>query len=130
VKHSQSSSLPPLKVWLLAEKDGNIVCGHCSCMAGLGETCSHLGALVFLIEYSFKKINGVACTEELSKWLPPSLRSVPFNRIQEMDIRSSESRLRAVLSGKFNYICFCASTIFTFGSNFTMSLFSRSRPNN
>ena len=68
-------------------------------MAGLGETCSHIGALVFMIEYSVKKMNGLACTEEINRWLPPSVKSVAFKRIQDMDFKSSDSRLSALLNG-------------------------------
>lgn len=68
-------------------------------MAGLGETCSHIAALVFLIEYSIKKISGISCTDEVNKWLPPCLKSVPFNKIQDMDFRSSDCRLSDLVNG-------------------------------
>ena len=33
----------PLIPWIFAEEDGRIIFGHCNCMAGLGESCSHIG---------------------------------------------------------------------------------------
>jgi len=27
---------------------------HCNCMAGLGEACSHIGALLFYLEYDYR----------------------------------------------------------------------------
>ena len=41
VKHSQKLTAPPLHPWIAAEKNGNILCAHCTCMAGLGEACFH-----------------------------------------------------------------------------------------
>ena len=50
VKHSQRLSLPPLKVWLAVKQSGEVLCAHCSCMAGLGEACSHVAAVLFTAE--------------------------------------------------------------------------------
>ncbi len=40
----------PLTPWIIAEIGGRILVGHCDCMAGLGETCSHIGTLLWAIE--------------------------------------------------------------------------------
>ncbi|KAH3838540.1 hypothetical protein DPMN_111948 [Dreissena polymorpha] len=40
----------PLHPWVIANKDGMVEPVHCDCKAGLGETCSHVGALLFHIE--------------------------------------------------------------------------------
>lgn len=36
--------------WIVGEDDGEVLAGHCTCMAGLGEVCSHVAALLFFIE--------------------------------------------------------------------------------
>ena len=41
----------PLDPWNISEPDGNVLVAHCTCMAGLGEACSHSAALVFSIDY-------------------------------------------------------------------------------
>ena len=46
VKYSQRLSDSPLKVWLAVKENGEVVCAHCSCMAGLGEVCSHVAAVL------------------------------------------------------------------------------------
>lgn len=46
VKHSQKLSAPPLNPWIALEQSGVVVCAHCTCMAGLGEVCSHIAALM------------------------------------------------------------------------------------
>lgn len=38
-----------LNGWVLANMDGSIICGHCTCIAGLSETCSHVGAICFAV---------------------------------------------------------------------------------
>ena len=50
VKHFQRLSVPPAKAWIGVEKSGTIICGHCDCMAGLGEACSHVAAILFTLE--------------------------------------------------------------------------------
>ena len=60
VRHSQSVTATPLKPWVAAEKCGNIVCAHCTCMAGLGEACSHIAALLFSAEAHTKYIKSIA----------------------------------------------------------------------
>ena len=37
VKHSQSLSVAPLKVWIAIKGDSEVLCAHCTCMAGLGK---------------------------------------------------------------------------------------------
>ena len=40
----------PLKSRVVAERAGKILAAHCDCVAGLGETCSHVASLLFAIE--------------------------------------------------------------------------------
>lgn len=49
VKHSQRMNESPLKAWILANMNGKIICGHCNCLAGLSETCSHVAAICFAV---------------------------------------------------------------------------------
>ena len=46
VRHSQRISATPVKPWVAEEEGGTIICAHCTCMAGLGEACSHIAALL------------------------------------------------------------------------------------
>ena len=41
----------PYAVWICMNKlYGYIVCAHCTCMAGLGEACSHIAAVLFAVD--------------------------------------------------------------------------------
>ncbi|KAH1015620.1 hypothetical protein HUJ04_006973 [Dendroctonus ponderosae] len=48
VKHSQKPNAKALRAWCIITKDGTVANGHCTCMAGNSEVCSHIGALLFL----------------------------------------------------------------------------------
>lgn len=72
-------------------------------MAGIGTTCSHVAAVVFLLEYEAKAKDGLVCTDLPNKWLPPSLSAVPLREVKDMDFRSAEKRKRDLdshLAGK------------------------------
>ncbi|KAJ8952469.1 hypothetical protein NQ314_007546, partial [Rhamnusium bicolor] len=47
VKHSQRMNDPPLRLWIMCKIDGSIETAHCTCMVGVGEVCSHIGALLY-----------------------------------------------------------------------------------
>ncbi len=46
VRHSQAVNASPLLPWVATTKDGTIMGSHCTCMAGLGEACSHIAAVL------------------------------------------------------------------------------------
>ena len=60
VKRMNDSGLNP---WLVIERDGSVVNAHCNCMAGIGEVCSHVGALLFSFEAAVKIRNSKTVTE-------------------------------------------------------------------
>ena len=55
---------PWLYPWAITEKDGKVPTAHCNCMAGLGETCSHVGALLFAVEAAVKIRESRTVTQE------------------------------------------------------------------
>ena len=46
--HSQCLSDKALKPWAIVEPDGTVVTAHCDCTAGIGETYTHIAALLFM----------------------------------------------------------------------------------
>ena len=50
MRHSQRANDPPVNTWVTCEHDGTVEAGHCTCMAGLGEVCSHVEAILFYVE--------------------------------------------------------------------------------
>ena len=78
VRHSQKLSVAPAKPWVAVKQNGIVVGTHCTCMAGLGEACSHIAALLFTLEGNTKMKKNVTCTSLPRSWLPPSFQSVPY----------------------------------------------------
>lgn len=73
VQHSMRMSAAPLKAWLILNNDGAIKTGHCTCLAGAGEVCSHVAAIAFVLEIGNRKPETPACTDKLSQWTVPNL---------------------------------------------------------
>ena len=46
VKPSQRSGVL-YKTWVAVKKSGEVISGHCTCMAGLSEVCNHVGAVLY-----------------------------------------------------------------------------------
>ena len=77
VRHSQQANEPLLSPWINTDKDGMVLCCHCDCMAGLGEVCSHVGALLFYVE---AMRHTYTCTDLPCPWnIPPSIDSIKIH---------------------------------------------------
>uniref|UniRef100_A0A224Z0X7 Inhibitor of growth protein 3 n=1 Tax=Rhipicephalus zambeziensis TaxID=60191 RepID=A0A224Z0X7_9ACAR len=94
VNHSQALTTQPLEPWLLIKKDGAVKAAHCTCMAGLGEACSHIGALLFYLEAAANFRDSQACTDKDNAWLPPYLNSVPCLPVSHIDFASVIAKKR------------------------------------
>ena len=81
VKYFSYSGAKPLAPWFIAEKSGEILYVHCNCMAGLGESCSHVGALLFYVEAAVriresKTVTGEKALSQEKKWYCPDCRKL------------------------------------------------------
>lgn len=94
VNHSQSLSVPPVKVWIHARCDGEVLAAHCSCMAGNGEACSHVAALLFYIECVTRAREERSCTDSDNAWLPAHVRKIEARPVAEMDFSSATMKKR------------------------------------
>ncbi|XP_034066573.1 uncharacterized protein LOC117542824 isoform X4 [Gymnodraco acuticeps] len=93
VNHSQRSGETPLKTWIVAKEDGEVVTAHCNCMAGLSESCSHVGAVLFAIKAGVKMRETASCTTEKCKWLMPShVKKIPAAPVAMIDFSSAKSK--------------------------------------
>ena len=89
VKHSQRLSATPLKVWTAIKHSGEIICAHCTCMAELGETCSHVAAVLFTAEANYQFKQQTSSTSLPCAWLPPSFQcDVPYIVVGEIDFKT------------------------------------------
>ncbi len=97
VKHSQRLSVPPAKAWIAAEGNGVVICAHCNCMAGLGEACSHIAAILFTLDANIQARKSMSCTSMPCSWLPPSFKSVPFAPISDIKFSAPDKKLKTSL---------------------------------
>ena len=100
VRHSQSVSVSPLHPWVATESCGTIICCHCTCMAGLGEACSHIAALLFAAE-TYNRLNkDVSCTSQACAWLPPAhMQNVKYAPISDINFTAPSTK-RKNITGK------------------------------
>ncbi len=76
----------PLTPWVIAEAGGKIVAGHCDCMAGLGETCSHVAAMLWAIESGIRLRDSMTVTQKKAYWvIPNGVKQVPYAPVKEIN---------------------------------------------
>ena len=70
--HSQRLNETPPTPWIICESGGKVFSAHCNCMAGLGESCSHAGAVLFAVEAATRIRDSKTVTQEKAYWLLPA----------------------------------------------------------
>ncbi|KAL5516642.1 hypothetical protein EMCRGX_G002028 [Ephydatia muelleri] len=91
VRHSQKINAAPVLPWVVLELNGTVLCAHCTCMAGLGESCSHVAAIICCLvraAESQKKFGEDACTSKKCSWLP-AIKEVAPSEIVTVNFSSS-----------------------------------------
>ena len=95
MKHSQRLSDTSLSPWFIAEQQGKILSAHCDCMAGLGESCSHVGALLFYVDATVRIRGSKTVTQEKAYWLLPTVhREVEYKEIADIDSTAPKTMKR------------------------------------
>ena len=86
VNHFQRMNEKPLTPWVLSMMDGKILAGHCDCMAGLGETCSHVASLLWVVAVGVEKRDSLTVTQKSAYWvMPPAILSVSYAPVKDID---------------------------------------------
>jgi hypothetical protein len=71
--------------------------GHCNCMAGLGEVCSHVGAILFYLETTARLSGQSQCTQEKCSWIVPAFqKTIPYLPISKIDFSSAKSKMKSI----------------------------------
>ena len=64
-------------------------------MAGLGETCTHIAAVLFYLETLYRIEEVKTCTQQQCEWIiPSSLKSVNYLPIKDIDFTSARGKKR------------------------------------
>ena len=91
VKHSCSANKPPLQPWVLVCCNRTILVAHC--MAGLAETCSHVGAILHWVETAVRVCDSTTCTSKDNTWLMPTpTQSIPCLQLSEIDFSAPKCK--------------------------------------
>ena len=59
----------PLDVWIIMRPDGSVDSAHCTCMAGLDECCSHVAAVLLILESATKAKRETSVTDTPAYWM-------------------------------------------------------------
>ena len=66
---------------------------HCDCMAGLGEACTHVAALLFAVEATVKIRDAKTVTEEKAYWLlPGGVKGVAYSEVSNIEFTSAKTK--------------------------------------
>ena len=68
-------------------------------MAGLGEVCTHVAAVMFYVEIS-ERLNGApTCTQQKCQWVIPAYqKDIPYAPLHMIDFSSAKSKKHATPS--------------------------------
>ena len=84
--HSYAANKTPLRPWILVRSNGSIIVAHRTCMGGLAETCSQVGAILHWVETAVRVHSTTTCTSKENKWLMPKPKqSIPYLQLSEID---------------------------------------------
>lgn len=90
--HSQRMREKPLSPWIITDKTGTVLASHCDCMAGIGETCSHVAAVLFFVEATVRIRDSRTVTQEPAYWLiPKSVKGVTYNETAGINFSSAKT---------------------------------------
>ena len=61
-------------------------------MAGLGEACTHVAALLFALEAAVRMRETKTLTQSPAYWLIPPTKSVPYAELSSIDFTSAKTK--------------------------------------
>lgn len=73
VKPSQRSGTI-YKTWVAIKPCRSVLCSHCTCMAGLGEVCNHVGAVLYKTMHEVSTTSEISCTSLPNAWLSATVK--------------------------------------------------------
>lgn len=95
--HSQRLREAPLKPWVIIESSGAISSAHCTCMAGIGESCKHVAAMLFKLEAVVRCRETVTVTGRPAYWMiPGNLSKVEPQPGYKIDFTSSKAKRKSL----------------------------------
>jgi len=92
--HSQRLNEKPLIPWVITHPTGEIQAAHCTCMAGLAESCTHVASMLFWIEIKIRMLKSKTVTDEKAYWMVPTNRAhLEPQEACNIDFTSSKTKM-------------------------------------
>lgn len=93
VTPSYRTTEEPHHPWVAVAKSGKVVAGHCTCMAGLGETCSHVAAILCKVEAAVRQeLTHTTPTNLPCEWNQNFTRNVKASKICDIIFYSDKGK--------------------------------------
>ena len=93
VSPSQIIRDDPHKVWVCLENDCRILTSWCTCTAGTSEVCNHVIALMYKVNFAYKKTYiPPACTSVPQGWVKGTKRDVEPKQIKNLVFRKDKKK--------------------------------------
>ena len=117
---SQSIRESMHKLWIVVEKDPvKIRSCHCTCMAGMGQTCNHVASAMYRVEAAVRNgLTNPSCTSSANQWLPSrqevvptKLKNINFSRDDFAKKGKKKRPLVSTPKKKFNPIMHCTKIL-------------------
>ena len=91
--HSQRLCEKPLIPWVITLPNGEIKSAHCTCMAVLTESCTHITAILFWIDIKVRMLKSKIVTAEKFYWLvPTNMTHLELQEAFKIDFNFSKSK--------------------------------------
>ncbi|XP_019861952.1 PREDICTED: uncharacterized protein LOC109590481 [Amphimedon queenslandica] len=91
VNPSQKSPDKANSAWVITKPDGTIICGHCTCMAGLGESCSHVAAVLFKVECAVR-LGHTSVTAQKCLWNESFVSKITPSTVLDINFKRPKCR--------------------------------------
>ena len=93
VSPSQIIRDDPHKVWVCLENDCRILTSWCTCTAGTSEVCNHVIALMYKVNFAYKKTYiPPACTSVPQGWVKGTKRDVEPKQMKNLVFRKDKKK--------------------------------------
>ncbi|XP_066924725.1 uncharacterized protein [Clytia hemisphaerica] len=93
IRPSYKTSEKTRSAWVLMKNNGSVVYGHCKCMAGLDETCSHVGAILYKMEAAVRiGFTKVTPTDLPQLWNQNFTKNIDGDKVANILIYSEKAK--------------------------------------
>ncbi|XP_077553851.1 uncharacterized protein LOC144168763 isoform X2 [Haemaphysalis longicornis] len=77
--------------WVCCERSGAVITGGCTCMAGQGKVCSHVGALLWKVDLAvLSGFTGEGCTDKTAGWNKGTKRNMEPTALEDINFKVAE----------------------------------------